>query len=519
MKKITLTFCFFIFFIWQINGQLIADFKAADTLGCATLIVNFIDQSTSDSSTIVSWEWDLGDGTTANTPTLVHIYDEVGNYTVCLTITDDLGNSATVCKQDFISINFQPVIDFTGSETFIQLTCNGNDPLTGPFTLNASNSLTSPNTIFEWFTPDDSLLSNEPIIQVDTVLYYKLILRDTLTNCSDAKIILWFINQPLSPYVFVDYDNHQIDCQNPEITLDADVFPSENIIFEWTTTNGNILTSPDSLEITVNQPGFYSIIATDTLTGCAGGNGIHVNKIGPLTINSSYEIFVCDSSAINYNATFNIFGNYEINIFDPLGDTICHNLSCFFPPQTGLYFIEALEINSGCFLRDSFMVHVPAPLEINVDSIQCVSEIGNDGFIEINVSGGFPPYDFIWINVSTDQNIYNLDPSAYALALDDSLGCSLFETFEVELCEEVVSTQELDKYFHIFPNPTQGEIFIQNIGSPIQNIQLFSSDGNLLLEKNNNFESIEFLHLSEGIFILQIQNEEGVFTKKILQHK
>ncbi|MFN8102919.1 MAG: PKD domain-containing protein [Acidimicrobiia bacterium] len=44
---------------------------------------------------IVSWQWDLGDGTTATGPTLTHIYAPIGRYNVSLTVTDDEGATAT----------------------------------------------------------------------------------------------------------------------------------------------------------------------------------------------------------------------------------------------------------------------------------------------------------------------------------------------------------------------------------------------------------------------------------------
>lgn len=41
--------------------------------------------------TIVKYEWDFGDGTTGEGPTLSHTYEDEGVYTVTLTVTDDNG--------------------------------------------------------------------------------------------------------------------------------------------------------------------------------------------------------------------------------------------------------------------------------------------------------------------------------------------------------------------------------------------------------------------------------------------
>ena len=48
-----------------------------------------------DTRTIVSWEWDFGDGTTATGQTVQHTYNQPGTYTVTLTVTNDCGGQAT----------------------------------------------------------------------------------------------------------------------------------------------------------------------------------------------------------------------------------------------------------------------------------------------------------------------------------------------------------------------------------------------------------------------------------------
>ncbi|MCH8286146.1 TonB-dependent receptor, partial [candidate division KSB1 bacterium] len=89
-----------------------ADFDASPTGGCPPLVVNFSDQS-SLTYPIISWNWDFGDSSPANSsqnPT--HTYSAQGNYSVSLTITDSIGCSATILKNAFISVT-NPTVQYS----------------------------------------------------------------------------------------------------------------------------------------------------------------------------------------------------------------------------------------------------------------------------------------------------------------------------------------------------------------------------------------------------------------------
>ncbi|HEV8359289.1 MAG TPA: PKD domain-containing protein, partial [Candidatus Thermoplasmatota archaeon] len=73
--------------------------------------VHFDGSASSDADgTIVSYAWDFGDGTTADTPTVDHTYDD-GVYVVSLTVTDDLG-AATTATQTLTVLNVLPDASF-----------------------------------------------------------------------------------------------------------------------------------------------------------------------------------------------------------------------------------------------------------------------------------------------------------------------------------------------------------------------------------------------------------------------
>lgn len=57
--------------------------------------VAFLDESSDTDGTIVSWDWDFGDGATSSSQHPVHTYAAAGAYSVALTVADDTGLMAT----------------------------------------------------------------------------------------------------------------------------------------------------------------------------------------------------------------------------------------------------------------------------------------------------------------------------------------------------------------------------------------------------------------------------------------
>jgi gliding motility-associated-like protein len=101
----------------SLSGQVQADFSSTETDACGSLKVDFFDQSTITSSgNIVSWEWDLGGAFSAKQNPGA-IFAEPGSFTVCLTVTDNNGNSDRLCKDNYINIYPDPVVDFTIDKT------------------------------------------------------------------------------------------------------------------------------------------------------------------------------------------------------------------------------------------------------------------------------------------------------------------------------------------------------------------------------------------------------------------
>ncbi|MDY7075350.1 MAG: PKD domain-containing protein, partial [Chloroflexota bacterium] len=112
----------------------LADFSASPLSGTVPLTVAFTDLSAGD---ITTWTWSFGDGTTAWVQNPIHVYDQIGRFTVTLT-TSSGTDSSTVIKPDFITVTAPPLrANFTAHPQF------GLTPLNVQFTdLSVGNILT-----------------------------------------------------------------------------------------------------------------------------------------------------------------------------------------------------------------------------------------------------------------------------------------------------------------------------------------------------------------------------------------
>jgi len=81
------------------NASPSAQFTMNTTSGAAPLTVTFDASPSSDDGQIASYEWNFGDGSATDSGrTAMHIYNQAGNYTVTLRVTDDGGFSASTEK-------------------------------------------------------------------------------------------------------------------------------------------------------------------------------------------------------------------------------------------------------------------------------------------------------------------------------------------------------------------------------------------------------------------------------------
>ncbi|MBX2872286.1 MAG: T9SS type A sorting domain-containing protein [Saprospiraceae bacterium] len=129
---------------------------------------------------------------------------------------------------------------------------------------------------------------------------------------------------------------------------------------------------------------------------------------------------------------------------------------------TGTYSVTLTA--EGTCQTVSFVQIGPSPISLSVESIVDESGIGNDGAIDISISGGTPPYSYIWVKegqaVGSTQDLVGLSGGNYILQLTDANACTFVsETINVGSLvanEDLALRTKID----IQPNPSRGQFIL-----------------------------------------------------------
>ncbi len=95
--------------------------------------------------------------------------------------------------------------------------------------------------------------------------------------------------------------------------------------------------------------------------------------------------------------------------------------------KPGTYKLES-KLPTNCPIDDAYVIvgYDPAkPLFSEITATSTVACSGNDGTIDLLISGGTPPFSYLWSNGSTDEDPAGLIPGTYSVTVTDDVGCNI----------------------------------------------------------------------------------------------
>lgn len=125
-----------------VNPAPVANFAANLTLACLPANIQFTDASTTAAGSIVSWNWDFGDGNTSTQQNPSHSYTNTGFYTVTLRVVSSTGCAATRTRTNYVRVVGNIAAEFGSTPP---LTCRA------PFLVSFQNQSNGPGNIsYNW---------------------------------------------------------------------------------------------------------------------------------------------------------------------------------------------------------------------------------------------------------------------------------------------------------------------------------------------------------------------------------
>jgi len=135
----------------------------------------------------------------------------------------------------------------------------------------------------------------------------------------------------------------------------------------------------------------------------------------------------------------------------------------------------------------------------NIDISETLTNIScnglSDGSINLNITGGIPPFSTLWSNTSTTQNISNLVAGTYTTTITDDDGCTANETFTLTEPPTL--------------NPTVNTSNVSCFGSNDGLIEVVNEPATTTYQWSNASSSSSITNIGPGYYSVDVFNMNG----------
>ena len=186
------------------------------------------------------------------------------------------------------------------------------------------------------------------------------------------------------------------------------------------------------------------------------------------------------------------------------------------------YTISITDIN-GC--TGEVDGTITDPLALSGASSVTDETAGNDGAINLTVSGGTPNYTYSWTGPggfsSNSQNINGLVGGLYSVTITDLNGCTTTLT-DILVNSFVGLKENIDIQFNVFPNPTNGlfNVALNREFDKEITLSVYDLCGRLIYktyEKGNKLFEVDIIDKANGSYILKVEIGGKQIQKRIIK--
>lgn len=356
----------------------VSDFTFTDV--CYGNTVHFTSTSTISPKDTLSYEWMLGDGSSATGANIQKLYGTSGTYKAKLKTVSSKACAASVEKS--VNIYPNPVASFSAAPV-----CLGSD---SEFR-NLSDSEDGP-LVYNWDLGDGNTTNDsDPVHRyAGDGSYNAALIATTVHGCADTV----FGNVTVHSLPVVDIGDSIFHCGNTYM-LNAG---NSAIAWLWST---NETTST----IQVTRSGNYSVTVTSA-EGCSNSDNVKVILNTPVQVNLGEAVInACDSVTLDA-------GYPGASYLWSTGET-SRKIKVV---GSGNYSVTVN--NQGCTGNGEVQVnmHVSPVFDLGPDIIACEGEV-------ITVDAGIDAENYLWSTGATSNTLIVTTPGNYILTVTDTYGC------------------------------------------------------------------------------------------------
>ncbi|MCB9233334.1 MAG: T9SS type A sorting domain-containing protein [Bacteroidia bacterium] len=191
--------------------------------------------------------------------------------------------------------------------------------------------------------------------------------------------------------------------------------------------------------------------------------------------------------------------------------------------SSGSYQVVVTD-NNGCSAMASVTLTDPAALAASGVVTDEVTPPGNNGAIDLTVTGGTPGYTYLWNNSATTEDLSGLASGSYSVTITDQNGCTFTEAFVVSsLVGQIGELEGFD--LRAFPNPGNGAywLLIEEPAAVDAHLILSDLQGRILRQQSLNLAAgqhkiqLDLTSEANGIYLLHLQQGGRSYSLKLVK--
>jgi PKD repeat protein len=452
----------------------------------------------------LTYQWDMGDGTTSTDYSVDHTYAASGNYTITLTVTNSCGVDSTQTH----NITVAPGLAPGPNDMFVFIApedeaCAGDTVLcvvypslegTYSFDMGDGTTLTSSNEI-------DVLGRTYTYVKhrYNNTGSYNITLTYT-NNCglSNTYSTTYSIGSNVEASANFFYDENAVVCLGEPLPFSA--FGGNFYEWDFGDGTGTLITNETFVPVyhTYENPGIYTV-TMKAINSCGNSETRSEDVVVPDNrIYVSTNTVDADCGEENGRAIAVITGGtapYEVNWTSGDEGILVDSL------RSGIYVVNVTDLNGCSSFGIATLNDAQAPA-IVVNTVVDVSCAGSDnGAIDINIIGSTGPYNVAWSNGATGEDIAGLVAGPYEVIVTDANGCVATSSITVDEPEPVevsfivhpttcgnndgnvqaLASGATGPYTFVWGGGTTGQ-YIYNVGLGIYTVNVIDQNGCVITE-------------------------------------